>query len=172
MNKLKPEDVMKALECCSKDDCDNCPNTFGNCYSNLAKASLALLRENESLIEVLTNNNADLEAELAETHNLCDEKDAEIEKLTDDNKWSAKRIIETDRLVLTLKSEIERLKAENVALENGLEISLHQQKQIKSDIASKMQERLKQAFNFGNTILEKSICDIINQIAKDIEKEN
>lgn len=32
----------------------------------------------------------------------------------------------------------------------------------------KMQERLKKAFNFGHTILEKSICDIIDQIAKEM----
>lgn len=38
----------------------------------------------------------------------------------------------------------------------------------RTDGARKMQERLKGAFNFGHTILEKSICDIIDQIAKEM----
>lgn len=39
------EQIIKALECCAQDDCDNCPNTFGNCYANLAGYALALIRE-------------------------------------------------------------------------------------------------------------------------------
>ena len=42
---LNREQIIKALECCAKDDCDNCPNSFGNCYSNLAGYALALIRE-------------------------------------------------------------------------------------------------------------------------------
>ena len=42
---LNREQIVKALECCSKDDCDNCPNGFGNCYANLAGYALALIRE-------------------------------------------------------------------------------------------------------------------------------
>lgn len=37
--------IIKALDCCSKDDCDNCPNGFGNCYANLAGYALALIKE-------------------------------------------------------------------------------------------------------------------------------
>ena len=42
---LKRDEIIKALECCNKDDCDNCPNTFGNCYSNLAGYALSLIKE-------------------------------------------------------------------------------------------------------------------------------
>lgn len=42
---LNREQIIEALECCAKDDCDNCPNPFGNCYSNLAGFALALIRE-------------------------------------------------------------------------------------------------------------------------------
>lgn len=42
---LNREQIVKALECCAKDDCDNCPNPFGNCYANLAGYALALIRE-------------------------------------------------------------------------------------------------------------------------------
>ena len=43
--KLNRDQIIKALECCSKDDCDNCPNSFGNCYSNLARDALSLIKE-------------------------------------------------------------------------------------------------------------------------------
>lgn len=37
---MTDNEIIKALECCKKDDCDNCPNNFGNCYANLAAAIL------------------------------------------------------------------------------------------------------------------------------------
>ena len=48
--KMDREQIVKALECCSKDDCDNCPNGFGNCYANLAGYALALIREQDERI--------------------------------------------------------------------------------------------------------------------------
>ena len=42
---MERTEVIKALECCAKDDCDNCPNGFGNCYSNLAGDALYLIKE-------------------------------------------------------------------------------------------------------------------------------
>ena len=42
---MKQEQIIKALECCKRDDCDNCPNSFGNCYANLAGYALSLIRE-------------------------------------------------------------------------------------------------------------------------------
>lgn len=42
---MNREQIVKALECCSKDDCDNCPNYFGNCYANLAGEALSLIKE-------------------------------------------------------------------------------------------------------------------------------
>lgn len=42
---LNREQVIKALECCAKGDCDNCPCSFGDCYYNLARYALALIRE-------------------------------------------------------------------------------------------------------------------------------
>ena len=41
----------------------------------------------------------------------------------------------------------------------------------KADTVRKMQERLNNAFNFGHTILKKSICDIIDQVAKELLEE-
>ena len=92
MNELKPEDVMRALECLSKpnsspDDRQKCffmwkePSCF-NCYHEVAKNALALLREKDALIakheayiDTLNDDKATLVAQI-------EKKDAEIERLT------------------------------------------------------------------------------------------
>jgi hypothetical protein len=93
MNEMKPEDVMKALECCTSGrpcrECeykDKSKDTFG-CRKGCLIDALALLREKAAEIErlteendgleatnkILTTNNADLEAELALTYDLLEE---------------------------------------------------------------------------------------------------
>ncbi len=47
-------EIIKALECCKNDDCDNCPNNFGNCYANLAGYALDLISRQKAEIEKLT----------------------------------------------------------------------------------------------------------------------
>ena len=51
--KFTDEEIKKALECCKKDDCDNCPNNFGNCYANLAWYALNLINRYEAQIDRL-----------------------------------------------------------------------------------------------------------------------
>ena len=46
-------DIIKALECCKKDDCDNCPNDFGNCYANLAGYALDLINRQKEELEAV-----------------------------------------------------------------------------------------------------------------------
>jgi hypothetical protein len=55
MNELKPEDVVRALECCANRSCEGCPLERPNedCVSGLPKAALALLREKDAEIERL-----------------------------------------------------------------------------------------------------------------------
>lgn len=54
MNELKPEDVMKALECCFKNNCAGCPQdeigTYSECISLTMSHALALLREKDKRI--------------------------------------------------------------------------------------------------------------------------
>ena len=61
---MTDNEIIKALECCSKDDCDNCPNSFANCYSNLAGHALDLIKrykaENSNLTSDLTSLQNDL----------------------------------------------------------------------------------------------------------------
>jgi hypothetical protein len=58
---INREDVIKALECCAKGDCDNCPCSFGDCYYNLAGYALALIRD-------LTEENERLKAAVAQEY--------------------------------------------------------------------------------------------------------
>ena len=53
---MNREQIIKALECCEKDDCDNCHNDFGNCYANLAGYALSLIRELIEENERLSSN--------------------------------------------------------------------------------------------------------------------
>lgn len=96
MNEMKPEDVMRALECCENTEnlmaCQDCPyyRNYGTdgCVQKLIKTALALLREKDVYIK-------ELEVELKKTRDalqdvfkdcdvlkeMCAEKDAEIERL-------------------------------------------------------------------------------------------
>ena len=91
MNEMKPEDVMRALECCTRIyrgdtgsyECSLCKyKEFGEkCDLELIADALALLREKDALIakhEAYIDNLNDDKAYLVEQLN---EKDAEIERL-------------------------------------------------------------------------------------------
>jgi hypothetical protein len=56
---MTDNEIIKALECCKKDDCDNCPNDFGNCYANLAGYALDLINRQKAEIERLKDFVAD-----------------------------------------------------------------------------------------------------------------
>lgn len=70
MNELKPEDVMRALECfanekrCEGEQCAYFKLRVGFCGSDLAKDALALLREKDAEIERL-------EKELEDYYDRC-----------------------------------------------------------------------------------------------------
>lgn len=62
MNEMKPEDVMRALECCDRGsscvcDCDNCPYYRCDvpCKAKLHADAIALLREKDAEIERLSS---------------------------------------------------------------------------------------------------------------------
>ena len=57
---MTDKEIIKALECCIKDDCDNCPNSFGNCYSNLAGYALDLIKRQQAEIERLNGEKENL----------------------------------------------------------------------------------------------------------------
>lgn len=98
MNELKPEDVMKALECCERRDCERChyKQRCGDaCILYLCGDALALLREKDAahkelweermrIYQDLQEYKAECKKLLEEFNRLIDEKDAEIERLRAD----------------------------------------------------------------------------------------
>ena len=81
MNELKPEDVMRALECCSaeistRENCSVCPmGGKRDCMTILYREALALLREKNALL-------AEWDAKLKSYGIELMGKDAEIERLS------------------------------------------------------------------------------------------
>lgn len=54
---MTDNEIIKALECCINDDCDNCPDTFGNCEHNAMRNALDLINRQKAEIERLTKAN-------------------------------------------------------------------------------------------------------------------
>ena len=109
MNKLKPEDVMRALECCVKGKCieDKCPlfdwdeiDDTNVCITKLCEKALALLREKDAEIERLTK---ELDGQF-EKWKILSEK---TEKLYADLYQDAKQVVRAEAIT----EFAERLKA-------------------------------------------------------------
>jgi hypothetical protein len=79
--KLTDEEIVKALESCKKDDCDNCPNTFGNCYANLAGYALDLIHRLQEENGNQVRMRCDMQRKFDDLQKLCIEQKAEIEWL-------------------------------------------------------------------------------------------
>ena len=139
---MEREHIIKALECCSADDCDNCPNTFGNCYANLAGYALALIRELTEENERLRKTSED-GAECPSCHGTG--------KIGTTN-WLTKHLS---------KEQIAKEKAEAVA-------EFH--RELRADTVRKMQERFNQVFggmDATNALLRRTF----DQIAKEMLEE-
>ena len=54
---MTDNEIIKALECCINDDCDNCPDTFGNCEHNAMRNALDLINRQQADIERLQKIN-------------------------------------------------------------------------------------------------------------------
>ena len=71
---MTDNEIKKALECCINDDCDNCPDTFGNCEHNAMRKALDLINRQQAEIERL-------DAIGTRLSDICTEQDVEIEGL-------------------------------------------------------------------------------------------
>jgi phage shock protein A len=85
MENLNAEQIKKALECCSKDDCDNCPNDFGNCYSNLAGYALALINSQEQRIGAQDMTISELRQRAEKAEHDARRYEQRIKELTEGN---------------------------------------------------------------------------------------
>lgn len=51
------DEIIKALECCINDNCNDCPETFGNCELTTMRNALDLLKRQKAEIEKLQEDN-------------------------------------------------------------------------------------------------------------------
>lgn len=123
---MTDNEIIKALECCQKTDCNNCPNDFGNCYANLvgySRYALDLINRQKAEIENLEYkllgvmhfvdkwlNGAELEQDEVNRASAMREKTLQIvEKLEEENDFL--KSIDTDKIKAeAIKEFAERLK--------------------------------------------------------------
>jgi uncharacterized protein Yka (UPF0111/DUF47 family) len=61
------DEIIKMLECCINDNCNNCPETFGNCELTAMRNALDLLKRQKAEIERLEDKLDTIKQELVET---------------------------------------------------------------------------------------------------------
>lgn len=159
---MTTEQIIKALECCSKDDCDNCPNGFGNCYANLAGYALALIKSQQGQIVGLNSAIETLQgvAKDYENHN---------ETLKRENKYLRERLAEEMEHKEDMSVEFTCVfsqphKVSDCPITEEID-------KAKADTVKKMQERIHEAaWYFPMYEEERHLIDIgdIDQIAKEI----
>lgn len=82
---MTDKEIIKALECCKKDDCDNCPNDFGNCYANLSGYSLDLINRQKAEIKRLRKEVNLVSIQFQDMQERYEEAQTEIERLNNIN---------------------------------------------------------------------------------------
>lgn len=121
---MTENEIIKSLECCKKDDCDNCPNGFGNCYSNLSGYALDLINRQKKEIDRLERYNEilSINADTAFQDGLNEAQDLYSEQVKAEIKSEAikefaERLCEgrlsNDHVVIAVKCELKEMAGEN-----------------------------------------------------------
>lgn len=167
MNEMKPEDVMRALECHYKEwhiptdgmrHCDDCPyNSVNNCSVELVKDALDLLCERDAERKELWEERCRIYESMREWEEECKkyrdelrEKDAEIERLKEEN---------------------EGLSAELEAEEKDFQTLTKMYKTARADAITEFAERLKEAVKYIPWCDYPPVNDCIDQIAKELKEK-
>ena len=168
MNEMKPEDVMRALDCHYKEwkiptdgdiHCNDCPyNSVNDCSVELVKDALALLREKDAEIADYIRQIAEMQREIACQADL-------ITFLEKYKKAEADKDAEIERLQGALKAEEQHneltMECAKKALANA-----------RAEAITEFAERLKSEVNGGQFASYKGleIRNVIDQIAKEMKE--
>lgn len=79
MNKLIEEQTIKVLECCIADDCDNCPDSFGNCEHNAMRNALEIINLKNEKIKNMQEEIDRLNLDIIEIN--CNKEDKKLSLL-------------------------------------------------------------------------------------------
>lgn len=90
------DEIIKALECCINDNCNDCPETFGNCELTTMRNALDLLKRQRAEIERLNDKLDTAKREIVETIPLIAEdiKTAKAEAFKEFADLAIKKIYE------------------------------------------------------------------------------
>ena len=111
---MTDKEIITALECCKKDDCDNCPNDFGNCYANLSGYSLDIINRQQAEIERLRKEVNLVSIQFQDAQERYEEVQTEIEQWKEEaNKYQKLWCIAIDDIEAA-KSEIYKEFAEHL----------------------------------------------------------
>ena len=141
MNRLFEEQTIKALECCINDDCDNCPDSFGNCEHNAMKNAL-------NLINFYNEKIKNMQEEIDRFQRL----DETALRLIEENR-------EFSRQKLELLREIQKGVLSNDEIVKGF------QKKLKEAFPESDRNNISPAIYYDD------YCDIIDEIANEFIKE-
>ena len=75
---MTDKEIINASECCKKDDCDNCPNDFGNCYANLSGYAIDLINRQKAEIDELKHER---EVLIEDIHHFVDKNNEQLEEI-------------------------------------------------------------------------------------------
>ena len=196
MNEMKPEDVMRAMECCivenDKDDCLGCPYSGKRhrgemCVTHLLEDALALLRERDAEIERLNKERDDARSDCAvaeQNHYKCKK---ELEEMSDDILDSVRA--ERDRYkaeseqyqieMLKRGKEIERLRAECASFEEINEMWVEENNRLKEAIKTarakaitEFAEKLKEAVKYIPWCEYPPVIECIGKIEEQLKGAN
>lgn len=141
---MEKEQIIKALECCSKDDCDNCLNNFGNCYSNLAKYALTLIKE--------------LTVELDAMRGAANSYKMHNERLTEENE--------------RLKTATEEAVRSFTRLETRYKFECKRADTVKANTVREMQDNLNELLHTIPTVYNSHFRKLVSQVVERMLKEN
>ena len=109
-NKLTDEQIIKALECCQKDDCDNCPlSNYDGCKSLLFDGDIVL-----DLINRLKAQNKEFDEKIVMQMGLIEYQKAEIERLKDELAQTEDAFNKIYEINGTYERKIDTIKSETV----------------------------------------------------------
>ena len=141
---MKDNEIIKALECCAKADCDNCPNTFGNCEQNLLNDTIDLINRQKAEIQALREDVHNRKTRENKLRSKIKSFRAEIDRLNSELKA-------TSGAALSYKAEIERLEKDSKRLKKiqmQLDDAMKMYSIIKAEAVKEVIETMKPWYRF------------------------
>ena len=114
---LTDSEIIKALDCCKYDDCNNCPNVSDNCHANLVDYVLDFIDRQKAEIEELYKTLDDKIVELQAMRNAANSYKSEVERLEYCNSVNVSSIGTLHERLKEAKAEAIREFAEKVKQE-------------------------------------------------------